>query len=145
MSCLGAVVEAGMPLPGRADDVVDAVFRVPAQHLAGKRVAGDEARRIAWAAFSALDRHRPAGDLFDGRDQFLDGRAVAGAEVDGDRLATLQQIIYGAHMGIGEIVDVDVVADAGAVAGVVVLAEDREEFAAPECGFDRKRDGVGFG
>ena len=51
----------------------------------------------------------------------------------------------GVGVGLGEVEDVDVVADAGAVGGGVVVAEDGESWDFPGDGHEGARDEVGFG
>ena len=50
--------------------------------------------------------------------------ALAGAEVDGQRALGIEQVPQRRHVALGQVADVDVVAHAGAVGGVVVVAED---------------------
>jgi len=86
-------------------------------------LAGDEDGGVAGTAGRNFARNLAAGDLFGGVEDFEDGKAAAVAHVEG----FAGNGFYGfesAEVGIGDIEDVDVVADTGAVGGRVVRAED---------------------
>ena len=65
-----------------------------------------------------------AGDLPGHVDDLLDGEAHSVAQVEHVVVPALQQIIQSQDMGLGQIGDVDIVPDAGAVLGGVVVAEN---------------------
>ena len=48
------------------------------------------------------------------------------------------------HMSVGQVTDVDVIADGGAVGGVVVIAENEDLVAMSKCYLQYKRNEVGF-
>ena len=76
-------------------------------------------------------RDGAACDLFDCVDDLADGEAVASAEVVGVAARTIEKRLERGDMGFGEIGNVDVVADAGAVGRVVILTEDSQRLADP--------------
>ena len=53
--------------------------------------------------------------------------------------------LQGEDVGIGEVLDVDVVSDAGAIRGGIVLAEDLDAGAEAEGDVKQERNEVGFG
>jgi hypothetical protein len=56
-----------------------------------------------------------------GLDHLVDGAALAGAQVPGaDAGVLLAEVVKGGEVAVGEVEDVDVIADRGAVLGVVV-------------------------
>ncbi|MDB6065451.1 MAG: hypothetical protein JWR26_1659, partial [Pedosphaera sp.] len=110
-----------VPVPGRGDDVFElGVLGFPAEFADGFGGGGDESGRVAGAAgfFDGGDLF--AGNLFAGLDDLSDGVAIAIAEVVKALFAGGQ----GEHVGLGEVDDVDVIADAGAVGRGVVGAVD---------------------
>src|SRR5699024_1646368 len=111
-------------LDGRADDVVQPVLGLPAQGL-GDAVAGaDQAGRVAGAAGAVLRGDLDALGAGDRVDHLEHARALAGADVEGAVRAFLAaQVVQRGDVGVGEVQHVHVVADAGAVGGVVVVAE----------------------
>ena len=112
-------------VPGVADDAGQVgVLRRPAQVRADAVARGDQLRRVAGPALADHDRHRVAGDLADGVHDLLHREAGAVAQVV-DPVLARRRGRQGQQVGVGEVGDVDVVADAGAVGRRVVLAEDR--------------------
>ena len=73
------------------------------------------------------------------------GDAVSGADIGGEACTTAQQALDRAHVRIDQIEDMDVVAQACAVARVVILTENPEGFATTEEREKRERNGVAFG
>src|SRR6202042_1863614 len=61
---------------------------------------------------------------FSGVDYFEHRISFAGVEIQGDRVFALFQMLQGADVGVGQIVDVDVVAEASAVGRGIVGGED---------------------
>ena len=133
-----------MPAPGAGQDGVQIASGSPAENLASLAVVGHEDRRVAFAAARHLDGQGAAGGALDAGDQFLDADAMAGAEVEAVARPAGQQAAQGRDVSVSEIQHVDVVANGGAVAGVVVVAEDREVRALAEGHLDRQGNGVGL-
>ena len=75
----------------------------------------------------------------------LDRGAVAGAQVERDAVAAVEQIAHRPGMGVGQIHHMHEIAHAGAVARIVVGAEHLEAGAPAERRLDRQRNRVGFG
>src|SRR5258705_13913358 len=59
-------------------------------------------------------------------DHFKDGISVARSQIEGDRIATFLEMLQGSHVRIGQVVDVNVVANAGSIGSGIVSAEDLE-------------------
>ena len=110
-----------MPVPSSADDVLQlGILRLPTEfrhRLVGR---GHEARRIAGATGLLNGGNALPGDLFAHLDDFADAVAIPVAEVEEARGAGLER----EKMGLGDVDDVDVVADAGAVWRGIIGAED---------------------
>ena len=106
---------------------------------------GDELRRIAFATADRPRRNRVAGDFAADVDDFLHARAVAGAEVELECTCRGCSFSMAGDVGGGQVVDVDVVADAGAVGRGVVGAEDVDRLALAERDLQDERDEVRFG
>ena len=95
----------------------------PAQGAVKFFFAGDQDGGIAGAAWGDFAGDFAAGDFFGGVDDFEDGEAAAVADVEGfagNRFDGFER----AEVGVGDVEDVDVIADAGAVGSWVVRAED---------------------
>ena len=117
----------------------------PAEHRLGVRRVGVRRRRVAGPPGDDLVGHRRAGDDLGRRpDDVEDRRADAGAEVDGQRVLAVRQAagerVDGLDVGVGEVLDVDVVADAGAVGRRVVVAEHLDRRTGAEHGLHDERD-----
>src|SRR5262249_15160536 len=101
-----------VPVPGRLDNAPQlAIPRLPAQlaaHLVG---GGHQCRRIARPARPFLHRHRLARDFLHATNDFADAVAPAGAQVVAQALPRLQAL-QSYEVRLGEIVHVDIIADA---------------------------------
>jgi hypothetical protein len=130
-----------VPGPGAFDDFFDGLeFRGPAKFALDFVGAGNEAGGVARAAGFLDYGNGFAGDFFAGGDDFADAGAAAGAEVvEGAALYA-----EGEDVGLGEVDDVDIVADAGAVRGLVVGAVDFDVRFLAEGDLDDVRDEVGL-
>src|ERR1039458_6184025 len=97
----------------------------PAEQRADTLSARDQCRRIAFATSFLPDHQRLAGDTLHALQHLAHAVAVAVAAVAYRRAAAAAQIVERIDVGAGEILDVDIVAHAGAVWGVVIGAVDR--------------------
>jgi hypothetical protein len=133
-----------LPGPRRGDDFFErGVPGLPAEGLAEFFFAGDQDGGIAGAPRRHFARNFAAGDFFGGVEDFEDGKAAAVADVEGfagdgfDRFES-------AEVRIGNVEDVDVIADAGAVGRGIVRAENFELRKETEGGVENLGDEVGF-
>ena len=138
-----------MPDPGGADDVVElGVTGLPTQVANGVFGAGDEDGGIAGATRVEFCGNRMAGDAASRFDDFANTEPMAIAEVV-DESASSGDIGFegfeSEQMSVGEIGDVDVIADAGAVGSRVVIAIDADGVAASEGDVENQRNQVRFG
>lgn len=97
---------------------------------------------VAGPAAGDDDRHRLAGDATDGVDDLFDRMPAAGPDIVGD--AACLEVVQGEDVGLGQVGHVDVVADAGAIGGRIVGAEQLEGRAPAERRVDGERDQVCF-
>jgi len=104
---------------------------------------GDEDGGIAGAAGREFASDFVAGDFFGSVEDFEDGKAAAVADVEGFAGDFFDRF-EGAEVGIGDVQDVDVIADAGAVGGGIVRAEDFDLRNNAEGGVENFGDEVGF-
>ena len=110
-----------MPAPSRLDDLVKrSKLRFPAQFIDGLLCAGDQSWGIARTARFLDGGNRLAADALAGLDDLPHGVALAVAEIVISVFARLHR----EHVRLREVDDVYVIADAGAVQGRVVGAED---------------------
>ena len=97
----------------------------PAEGLLEFFLAGDKDGGITGAARTEFARNLAAGDAFRGVDDFENGEAAAVAYVEGftgDAIDGFER----AEVGIRNVEDVDVIADASAVGRGIVRAENIE-------------------
>src|SRR5690606_2358450 len=85
-----------------------------------------------------------AGNLFDGADDLEHGGRRAGAEIVEETGAGFGKFVEDGDVGAAEIVDMHVVAEAGAVRRGIIVAEYLQGGAFAEGGVDGERDEVGF-
>ena len=110
-----------MPAPCRVHDLFESgVARFPAEFVDGLLGSGYEPGWVAVASCFLDGGDRFAADLPAGLDHFADGVALAVAEIVKTTFARLER----EYVSLGEIDDVNVVADTGAVRSGVVGAKN---------------------
>lgn len=113
-----------LPIPrGRNNLIESRVLRRPAQLAANFLAARDEHGGVSGAAREEHVRNLAAGDAAGSFDDFENRVAAAVADVEGIAGKAVD-LLESKHMGIGDVEDVDVVADAGAVGRGIVGAKD---------------------
>ncbi len=106
---------------------------------------GDERRRVARAPRRLAPRDGAPGDALGRLDHRAHGMACARAEIEREAVAALEQMRQRQHVRVGQVLDMDIVADGGAVGRRIVGAEDVDGGAPPERGLQHERDEVGLG
>src|SRR5207244_7865586 len=124
LTALSIRVPAGMffvPGPGGRDNVFQfRIFGFPAEFARGLLSGGHQFGGSARTA-RLFDRWNPlTGNFFAGAKHFAHGVSVAIAEV----IKSLLAGGWGEDMSLGEVNDVDVVADAGSIRGRIIGAEN---------------------
>ena len=115
------------PFPGGADDGFEvAVVGDPAEESFGVAWVGVETWRVSGAPILVFNGYRFARDFCGHIDDLFDAVAFAAAEVDLDRVATVDEVLKGFDVAAGEVFDVDVIANRGSVGCVVVGAKDAD-------------------
>src|SRR5947209_1087163 len=134
-----------MPLPCAGDDLIElGEAGLPAEFGFDLFGAGDEDGGISRSAFVLFNSDGTAGDATNGVDDLAYGESLTAPEVV-DETAVLAEGFEGEHVGIGEIADVDVVANAGSVLGGIVLTEDLDARAAAQGDVEDERNEVRLG
>src|SRR5260370_5636783 len=105
--------------------------------------AGHKNCRIAGAAWTQFARDFAAGDAFGGIDDLQDREAATVANVEGFT-GNLADFLKRADMGIGDIEDVDVIADAGSVGRGVVSTKDIDVRQCTSGGIKNARNEMSF-
>ena len=85
--------------------------------------------RISLSPVSDDGGHGATGDTLDSLDNFTHGTPMSGTQIQRNRLA-IAQVFQRLHMGIRQVGDMNIVANAGSVGGRVVIAHDLER---PSC------------
>lgn len=107
----------------------------PAQNFLGLCRVRDEGRRVAGASAHDAEGNLFAGNLFRTADDVEDARACLRSQVDRQAFARSLQIFERHSVSAGEIVHVDVIADARAVRRVVIVSENENFLALAGEGF----------
>jgi hypothetical protein len=132
------------PGPGGGDDFLErGVLGFPAEGLAKLFLASDQDGGIAGAAWGHFARNFATGDFFGRVEYFEDGKAAAVADVKG-LAGNFFDGFERAEVGIGDVEDVDVVADAGAVGRGIVGTENFEVWDKTKGGVENFGNEVGF-
>lgn len=100
------------------------IFGFPAQDFLGLCRIRDEGCRVAGAAAHDAEGNLLAGDLFRAADDVENARAGLRSQVDRQAFARSLQIFERHSVSAGEIVHMDVVADARSVRRVVIVSEN---------------------
>ena len=117
-----------LPCPGVFHCLVYGHFSFPAEHFVGFLRIGPDFLDIACPALTDLVGHFHARGTLEGVDELKHGEAAACAEVEDlhGLCVLLEDAPDGDHMRFGEVNNIDIVADAGTVGRVVVVAEHGE-------------------
>lgn len=109
------------PAPQILASILKSELGTPAELGVGTGSVSGKVEDIACTAGSDFVGKVAADGGGEGLDHLVDGAALAGAQVPGaDAGVVLAEVVEGCEVAVGEVEDVDVVADGGAVLGVVV-------------------------
>ena len=130
-----------VPEPGTLDDGFDGVEpRLPTEELPDLCGIADQLRRITWSPRAFDDWDWVAGNLTSGLNDLANRIAIATAEIKDIALFHVE----GEPVGVGEIGDVDVVADTGTIRRRVIGAENLHLRLLAEWHLEDVGDDVGF-
>ncbi len=133
-----------MPIPGGFDNRLEVrVLWSPAQDFSCKRRIGNQFRWITGTAVGDDRRDFVIGYLAAAFDHFFDTLPALGSQVDFDTVALSDPFQCG-QVCRAEIVDVDVVTNAGLVAGRPIIAENRNRLSLAECHLQHDGDQMRF-
>src|SRR6266850_2425658 len=116
----------------------------PADRTLCQGIISDQNRRVAFAPWPVFDVEICAHDLLNSRKQFLYGCPMSGPEIQRVAGAVIQEMLDRAGMRIGEIENVNEVAHARSITGVVISAQNLKMWPAAQSGLDCNRYGVSF-
>ena len=109
------------PAPQVLARILERALGTPAELGVGAGGVGGEVEDVACAAGRDFVGQVAADGGREGLDHLVDGATLAGAQVPGaDAGVVLAQVVEGGEVAVGEVEDVDVIADGSAVLGVVV-------------------------
>lgn len=104
------------PAPEVGASILKSELGTPAELLVGAGGVGGEVEDVAGAARRDLVGQVAADRCAEGLDHIVDGAALAGAEVPGAHAGLLlAEVVERDEVAVGQVQDVDVVADGGAV------------------------------
>ena len=122
------VREAPVPLPGTSNDFLQGrEFRRPAQFVFRPGEIGYQAGRITPPGGEIFHGDFPSGDSESGLDYFQDGMPPPATEVVGPTCHVVE-VPHCQQMRLGNIPNMEIVAQAGAIFSGKVLAENRNRF-----------------
>ena len=132
-----------MPCPAIETDVAEVALRFPAESLKSQDGIGDGDGRISVAAGHHFKGHVAATSLFKGMHHLQHGGPLATAEIDREQLRRFgEQAVEGSAVTFRKVHHVDVITDAGAIAGGPVAPEHLQLFAPPHGDLTDKREEV---
>src|SRR6516165_3910264 len=102
------------------------ITRSPLESFMRARRIADQHRRVSGSTRAQTDRDIVSGNLASTLDKLEHRPAPAGANIDGFAFATVQQRAQRKHVRIGEIGDMDIVANTAAVRSRVVSPKHGE-------------------
>lgn len=109
------------PEPEILAGLLEGTFGLPAELSVGAGRVSGQVKDVTSATGSNLVGHLAADGVGEGVDHLVDGAALSGSQVPGlDTGVVAAEVVEGLQVAVGEIENVDVVTDGGAVAGVVV-------------------------
>jgi len=134
-----------MPAPSRLDNRPQIrIAWFPPKFLGDLFRRGNQGCGVTCPTAADLDRDRVAGDFQADFDHFLDGVASAVAQVVDHAVTAVQQGAQRQGVGRGQVADMDIIADAGAVRCGVVVTVDGDEFPLAKGNLEDDGDEMGF-
>ena len=121
-----------LPVPAVAAHVGERLFRFPAKDLLRLGRICVDRRQIAGAARADHVRNGNAVDRGERMHHLQNADAVASAEIEDLAAGMRFGVLDRAQMALGQINDVDVIAYAGSIRGIVVVTEDGQLFASAD-------------
>ena len=115
-----------LPLPGGGAHLLDAVLGGPAQYVSGLGRVGVAGGDIARTAGVHRVGQRLAAGFFIGVENIHHAVALAGTQVADEKTTVGLQLFQRRQMALGQVHHMDVIPHAGAVRGVVVVAENMQ-------------------
>ena len=112
--------------------------------MTGLRGIGDEPRWIAGTPWRIADLDRAPGHALRGIDDFLHAETVSITQIEHIRLTTPLKVGERQEMRLAKIPDMDIIADAGSIRGVVVASKDLDCPASSGRRLQNERDQMGF-
>lgn len=109
------------PTPEVLACILESALGTPAELGVGAGGVGGEVEDVACAARGDFVGQVAADGGREGLDHLVDGAAFSGAQIPGaDAGVVLAEVVEGGKVAVGEVEDVDVVTDGGAVLRVIV-------------------------
>ena len=115
----------GLPVPGVAAHIFEVLFSGEAEEFCRLFAVSIASSDVAAAAGEELIGYVVSAGFGKSFYHVEDGVAYAGTDVE-DADAVLFDMFEGVDVGFGQVDDVNIVADAGAVGGVVIVTENAE-------------------
>ncbi len=115
-----------LPCPGVAHGVFDVGFSCPSEHFIRLLWLCPNLLDVAGPAWTDLVGNGHSRGLFKCVDKLKHGKSATRAEIEylnGVGVRIFKHALHGYDVGLGQVHNVDIVADAAAVGGVVVVAE----------------------
>ena len=123
-----------LPVPRVAAHFFDAIFGLPTEFVESFLRIAVASGDIACTARLDAVRNFYVVHFFEGFDDIENGVAMAGSEVVNSEAALAFDGLEGGDMACGEVANVDVVANASTVWGIVIVAKNAEFLADADCG-----------
>ena len=134
-------VEFLVPLPRGLDDRLQRLeTRGPPEHFLCSCVVSHKACGVSGPAVSPLDGELSSADLAHHFDDFRHRVALIVAQIERRTVVALAKIFESENVGVGQVGDVNVVADASAVRRRIVVAENADRIPLALGGEDDERD-----
>jgi len=128
------------PLPRGTNNFIERARGFPLQQVLSARRIGHQGGRISRAAWRHSLWHRPSGNLLDRVEHFLYRRAAAASQIQSHRTTTIGKMFQREQVCLGQIGDVNVITDAGAIRCWIVRTVEFQ-FGSRSCdGLQRRRN-----
>ena len=124
----GLILDILFPFPCGSHDVIYGILWRPSKFILGLVVVGIDRNHIAWSSVANGVIQLHARAFFKSLDGFKDGNSISGAKVKNFTVVCVfvfQQKVNRQRMGMGQVTNMDKVANAGSVSGGIIISENR--------------------